>query len=106
MLQLMQTFGSEVSDHTHLPSRMNTNRPIQKASIVRQFRRWNPSFHEFFEHKAGKWVPKLGLKGELERRAQSRAQRRVQKAAAVQSKKRGRKTHSNKKGGKTKGKEE
>ena len=83
----MQTFGSEVSDHTHLPSSLlggnQSKRQIQKASIVRQFRRWNPNFHEFFEHRAGKWVPKLGIEGELERRAKNRALRRQQKAAAI-----------------------
>jgi hypothetical protein len=86
MVELMQTFGSEVSDHTHLPasfcSSSSAKPNIQKASIVRQFRRWNPNFHEFFEHKAGAWVPKLGMQAELLRRAQSRAQRRQPKAAA------------------------
>jgi len=77
MVELMQIYGSEVSDHTHFS--MSKQRKVQKASIVRQFRRWNPNFHEFFRHEGGKWVPKLGREGELERRAQNRADRRLRK---------------------------
>lgn len=80
MLDLMQTYGSEVSDHTHLSSAMTSGkRKVQKASIVRQFRRWNPNFHEYFRHEGGKWVPKLGRQGELDRRARNRAERRLRK---------------------------
>lgn len=90
MLELMQTYGSEVSDHTHLNSSTlnadNKNRKtVQKASIVRQFRRWNPNFHEFFRHENGKWVPKLGLQGELDRRARSRTDRRLRKVSESSS---------------------
>ena len=45
---------------------------IKKASIVRQFRRWNPEFFRFFLHHNGEWVPKLGREGELRRRAEKR----------------------------------
>ena len=81
MLDLMQTYGSEVSEHTNLSSAMTSGkRKVQKASIVRQFRRWNPNFHEYFRHEGGKWVPKLGQQGELDRRARNRAERRLRKA--------------------------
>jgi hypothetical protein len=80
MLDLMQAYGSEVSDHTHLSSAMTSGkRKVQKASIVRQFRRWNPNFHEFFRHEGGQWIPKLGIQGELDRRASNRAERRLRK---------------------------
>jgi hypothetical protein len=69
MLQLMRDYGSELSD-TAVPPRKEK---VQKASVVRQFRRWNPTFFEHFYHKNGKWIPKLGKKGELERRARARA---------------------------------
>jgi hypothetical protein len=69
MLQLMREYGSELSE-TAVPPRKDA---VQKASVVRQFRRWNPTFFEHFYHKGGKWVPKLGKKGELERRAKLRA---------------------------------
>lgn len=65
----MSEYGSEVSEHA-VPPRKDG---IKKASVVRQFRRWNPTFLEHFEHRHGKWVPKLGKEGELKRRAQARA---------------------------------
>ncbi|CAB9517947.1 expressed unknown protein [Seminavis robusta] len=68
MIRIMQTYGSEVSNQT-LPKR---KQPIQKASIVRQFRRWNPEFFRFFVHVNGEWVPRLGKEGELKRRAEKR----------------------------------
>ena len=79
MLQLMREYGSELSD-TAVPPRKDS---VQKASVVRQFRRWNPTFFEHFYHKNGKWVPKLGKKVELERRATVRAaaQKKCAKAA-------------------------
>jgi hypothetical protein len=73
MIEMMQLYGSEVSDSV-MPIRKNQN--IQKASIVRQFRRWNPNFLEHFHHVHGKWVPKLGRDGELKRREQARVERR------------------------------
>lgn len=79
MIELMQIYGSEVSDHTHLSSAMiSGRRKVQKASIVRQFRRWNPNFHEHFRFENGKWIPKLGHQGELERRIKCRSERRLQ----------------------------
>jgi hypothetical protein len=68
MIRIMQDYGSEVSNQT-LPKR---KQPIQKASIVRQFRRWNPEFFRFFVHVNGEWVPRLGREGELKRRAEKR----------------------------------
>lgn len=65
----MHEYGSEVSENAVPPRRDN----VQKASVVRQFRRWNPNFLEYFIHKGGKWIPKLGKRGELERRARARA---------------------------------
>ena len=64
----MHEYGSEVSDNA-LPPRKGE---VQKASVVRQFRRWNPKFFEYFEHRNGRWVPKLGKKAELERRERAR----------------------------------
>jgi hypothetical protein len=68
MIDLMQVYGSEVSD-TAMPPRKSC---VQKASVVRQFRRWNPNFLQYFEHVNGRWVPKLGKHAELTRREQSR----------------------------------
>lgn len=64
----MQTYGSEVSDMA-MPPRKSC---VQKASVVRQFRRWNPNFLQYFEHVNGRWVPKLGHAAELARREESR----------------------------------
>ena len=68
MLSIMHDYGSEVSD-TAMPPRKSY---VQKASVVRQFRRWNPNFLEWFEHVSGKWVPKLGKAAELARRIEAR----------------------------------
>jgi hypothetical protein len=68
MIELMQVFGSEVSD-TAMPPRKSC---VQKASVIRQFRRWNPNFSEFFEYRNGRWVPKLGKEEEIKRRERSR----------------------------------
>ena len=72
-MELMRTYGSELSD-TVMPPRKTK---IQKASIIRQFRRWNPNFLEFFHYAGGQWVPKLGKAGELKRREEARKQRRL-----------------------------
>ena len=64
----MQIYGSEVSDTVMPPRKLN----IQKASVIRQFRRWNPNFLKYFYFKDGKWIPKLGNEGELERRKTTR----------------------------------
>lgn len=66
----MREYGSEVSD-TAMPPRKQS---VQKASVVRQFRRWNPNFLDWFEYRNGQWMPKLGKKGELQRRELSRRQ--------------------------------
>jgi hypothetical protein len=68
MLALMREYGSEVSE-TSLPPRKTF---VQKASVVRQFRRWNPNFLDYFEYRDGKWHPKLGKEGELKRRQLAR----------------------------------
>lgn len=68
MIRIMQDYGSEVSNQT-LPKRKDD---IKKASIVRQFRRWNPEFFRYFIHVNGEWVPKLGEEGELKRRVEKR----------------------------------
>lgn len=68
MIRIMQEYGSEVSNQT-LPKR---KKDIKKASIVRQFRRWNPEFFRYFIHLNGEWVPKLGKDGELKRRMEKR----------------------------------
>ena len=74
MIHIMQEYGSEVSNQT-LPQRKQN---IKKASIVRQFRRWNPEFFRYFAHVNGEWVPKLGRQGELRRRAEKRRQLKQQ----------------------------
>eukprot|EP00934_Nitzschia_sp_Nitz4_P000597 Nitzschia sp. Nitz4//scaffold22_size323478//292603//293984//NITZ4_000588-RA/size323478-augustus-gene-0.214-mRNA-1//1//CDS//3329543180//597//frame0 len=68
MLRIMEEYGSEVSKQT-LPKRRDK---IQKASVVRQFRRWNPEFFRYFIHVNGRWEPKLGKQGELKRRQEKR----------------------------------
>lgn len=73
MIEIMQIYGSEVSENVLPPRKTN----IQRASIVRQFRRWNPTFLEHFHFVHGKWEPKLGREGELKRREQMRRQRKV-----------------------------
>jgi hypothetical protein len=65
----MQEYGSEISNQTLPQQRKNS---IKKASIVRQFRRWNPEFFRYFLHVNGEWAPKLGRDGELRRRAEKR----------------------------------
>jgi len=79
MLEIMHEFGSEVSENAVPPRRDN----VQKASVVRQFRRWNPNFLEYFIHKGGKWIPKLGKRGELERRARARAEAARKRGGAM-----------------------
>jgi len=69
MIRIMQEYGSETSNQTLPQQRKNS---IKKASIVRQFRRWNPEFFRFFLHINGEWIPKLGRDGELRRRAEKR----------------------------------
>jgi hypothetical protein len=68
MMRIMQDYGSEVSNQT-LPKRRDG---IKKASIVRQFRRWNPEFFRYFIHVNGEWVPKLGKEMEMRRREEKR----------------------------------
>ena len=68
MIRIMREYGSEVSNQA-LPKRKDN---IKKASIVRQFRRWNPEFFRYFIHVNGEWVPKLGREGEIKRRADKR----------------------------------
>ena len=68
MLAIMREYGSEVSD-TAMPPRKSF---VQKASVVRQFRRWNPNFTDWFVHISGKWIPKLGPEGEKKRRQEAR----------------------------------
>lgn len=64
MIDIMQEYGSEVSGQSFQKRKEDP----QPASIVRQFRRWNPDFLKYFCRKNGKWVPKLGKAGELQRR--------------------------------------
>ena len=79
----MREYGSEVSDTVMPPRKQH----VQKASVIRQFRRWNPNFLDWFEYRSGQWVPKLGRAGELARREEARrmaALERKQKLAAKQ----------------------
>ena len=69
-MNLMRDYGSEVSDVVLPPRKMN----VQKASIIRQFRRWNPNFFDYFQFINGSWQPKLGREGELARRVLARKQ--------------------------------
>jgi hypothetical protein len=68
MIDIMQEYGSEVSGQSF----QKRKEEPQPASIVRQFRRWNPDFLKYFCRKNGKWVPKLGKAGELQRRQMKR----------------------------------
>mmetsp|Transcript_12681 Transcript_12681/g.18639 ORF Transcript_12681/g.18639 Transcript_12681/m.18639 type:complete len:277 (-) Transcript_12681:338-1168(-) len=68
MIEIMQEYGSEISGQSFQKRKENP----QPASIVRQFRRWNPDFLKYFFRKNGKWHPKLGKEGELQRRKQKR----------------------------------
>eukprot|EP00523_Entomoneis_sp_CCMP467_P004688 CAMPEP_0168743224 /NCGR_PEP_ID=MMETSP0724-20121128/13458_1 /TAXON_ID=265536 /ORGANISM="Amphiprora sp., Strain CCMP467" /LENGTH=561 /DNA_ID=CAMNT_0008790831 /DNA_START=14 /DNA_END=1699 /DNA_ORIENTATION=+ len=79
MLEIMSIYGSEVSETVMPPRKLN----IQKASVIRQFRRWNPNFLKFFYFKDGKWEPKLGREGELTRRQQTRKKGPKQSSAVV-----------------------
>jgi hypothetical protein len=79
MMSLMRTYGSEISD-TVMPPRKTK---IQKASVIRQFRRWNPHFLDYFHYHQGKWVAKLGKEGELKRREEVRCQQRRVPGAAL-----------------------
>jgi hypothetical protein len=85
MLEIMREYGSEVSE-TSMPPRKSF---VQHASVVRQFRRWNPNFHDWFEHVDGQWRPKLGKAGELKRREEARRvagqQRKKQKTSGDES---------------------
>jgi hypothetical protein len=74
MIRIMQDYGSELSNQT-LPKRRDN---IKKASIVRQFRRWNPEFFRFFIHVNGEWVPKMGKEAELRRREEKRMELKLQ----------------------------
>lgn len=76
-MEIMSIYGSEVSDTVMPPRKMN----IQKASVIRQFRRWNPNFIKYFFFKDGKWHPKLGREGELARRQQTRKKGKGKQAA-------------------------
>lgn len=76
MLTIMRDYGSEVSD-TAMPPRKSH---VQKASVVRQFRRWNPNFTDWFVHVNGKWIPKLGKEAELKRRSEVRLMYMEQRA--------------------------
>jgi hypothetical protein len=68
MIEIMKEYGSEISSQSFQKRKEDP----QPASIVRQFRRWNPEFLNFFNCKDGKWVPKLGKAGELKRRKKKR----------------------------------
>jgi len=83
-MEIMNIYGSEVSESS-IPPRKES---VQKASVVRQFRRWNPNFFEFFIHKDGKWIPKLGKEGELKRREIARKNARKKKPASSSSRRR------------------
>jgi hypothetical protein len=69
MMRIMKEYGSEVSNQTLATRKQD----IKKASVVRQFRRWNPEFFRYFVRDAnGQWQPRLGKEAELKRRAQKR----------------------------------
>jgi hypothetical protein len=69
MIDIMKEYGSEVSSKRYLQARKENPQP---ASIIRQFRRWNPNFFQYFERQNGVWVPKLGKAQELQRRQRTR----------------------------------
>jgi hypothetical protein len=94
MLSIMREYGSEVSDMAMPPRKTY----VQKASVVRQFRRWNPHFLEWFEHVNGRWVPKLGRDGELRRRQQARQEALTHRGGGGGSSSSGSRTTTNKEG--------
>jgi hypothetical protein len=69
MIEIMKEYGSEVSNKKFLQARKENPQP---ASIVRQFRRWNPNFFQYFDRQNGIWIPKLGKAEELQRRQRIR----------------------------------
>ena len=83
MLTLMHEYGSEISDTAMPPRKQN----VQKASVVRQFRRWNPNFLDWFEYRSGQWVPKLGKVAELQRRELTRREAAEDRRKKVQDQK-------------------
>jgi hypothetical protein len=72
MLAIMGEYGSETTEATLSSRRKAAN--VKKSSVVRQFRRWNPNFLEFFSFQHGHWVPKLGREKEIHRRIRVRSQ--------------------------------
>jgi hypothetical protein len=72
MLAIMEEYGSEATEATLSSRRKAAN--VKKSSVVRQFRRWNPNFLEFFSFRQGQWVPKLGREQEIQRRIGARSQ--------------------------------
>jgi hypothetical protein len=72
MLAIMEEYGSETTEATLSSRRKAAN--VKKSSVVRQFRRWNPNFLEFFSFRQGQWVPNLGREKEIQRRMRVRSQ--------------------------------
>jgi hypothetical protein len=72
MLAIMEEYGSEATEATLSSRRKAAN--VKKSSVVRQFRRWNPNFLEFFSFRQGQWDPKLGREKEIQRRIRARNQ--------------------------------
>jgi hypothetical protein len=72
MLAIMGEYGSETTEVTLSSRRKAAN--VKKSSVVRQFRRWNPNFLEFFSFQHGQWAPKLGREKEIQRRTRVRSQ--------------------------------
>jgi hypothetical protein len=72
MLAIMEEYGSETTEASLSSRRKAAN--VKKSSVVRQFRRWNPNFLEFFSFRQGQWVPNLGREKEIQRRIRVRSQ--------------------------------
>lgn len=67
MLQVMKVFGPE---GLH-PWRKDIHK-LDKSSIIRLFKQWNPHFFVWFHKRKGIWVPLLGFQQESARRKLSR----------------------------------
>lgn len=67
MITLMRVFGPEDLQ----PWRKDLHK-LDRSSIVRIFKQWNPHFFAWFHRKRGIWVPILGFREESLRRETAR----------------------------------
>ena len=68
MLTIMRVFGPE-----GLELWRKDIHKLDKASLERTFKQWNPHFFTWFHRRRGQWVPVLGFKEESIRRETARS---------------------------------